>query len=374
MPQGDALFPGLSVRDNLDSGAFAAGWRERRKRRDRVLQLFPASLTGSARAGTLSGGERRMCSLGRGLMADARVYLIDEPSLGLAPGIAAGLFSTLRELDLEGGALVLAEQNQTLLEGWIDRIVGSTGGRSSASSRAARPGTASRPTARGTGGPRMTDLVTTVNLAAIYGLIAVGISLTWAGLGFLNLAHGVTFAAAGYGAWWAQENISDHPSVIFLGGIVVGALAGAIICLSVFLPLDGKPNWDFRSMIASLGLAIIGVNTYLIVFGPQRKAIDLLFGTTKFKIGGTTITADKSGAIISATVVMILVVIGLVRTRIGLGVRALTQNPEGAALVGIGRKQAAFAILIVSGASPASRPSCSPRSSTRSRTSATCRS
>ena len=72
----------------------------------------------------------------------------------------------------------------------------------------------------------MTDLVTTVNLAAIYGLIGVGISLTWAGLGFLNLAHGVTFAAAGYGAWWAQENISDHASVIFLGGIVVGALAG----------------------------------------------------------------------------------------------------------------------------------------------------
>lgn len=196
----------------------------------------------------------------------------------------------------------------------------------------------------------MTDLVTTINLAAIYGLIGVGISLTWAGLGFLNLAHGVTFAAALYGAWWAQENISDHPAVIFLGGIAVGALAGAIICLSVFLPLDGKPNWDFRSIIASLGLAYIGIYTFFLVFGPQRKSIDFLFGTTKFKLGGTTITADKSGAIISASVVMILLVAALVKSRIGLGVRALTQNPEGAALVGIGRKQAAFAILIVSGA------------------------
>jgi branched-chain amino acid transport system permease protein len=195
----------------------------------------------------------------------------------------------------------------------------------------------------------VTELVTTFNLASIYMLVAVGISLTWAGLGFLNLAHGVTFAAAGYGAWWAQENISDHPSVIFLGGIVVGGVAGAIICLSVFLPLDGKPNWPFRSMIASLGLAIIGVNTYLLVFGPSRKSIDYLFGTTKYKVGGTTITADKSGAIIAATIIMILVAISLVRSRMGLGVRALTQNPEGAALVGIGRKQAAFAILIVSG-------------------------
>jgi len=193
------------------------------------------------------------------------------------------------------------------------------------------------------------DLVTTINLASIYALIALGISLTWAGLGFLNLAHGVTFAAAGYGAWWAQENISDHASVIFLGGIVMGALAGLIVCLSVFLPLDGRVNWDFRSLIASLGLAIIGVNTYLLVFGPQQKGIEFLFGTTKFRLAGTTITADKSGAIISATVVMILVVVGIMKSRIGLGVRALTQNPEGAALVGIGRKQSAFAILIVSG-------------------------
>ncbi len=61
-------------------------------------------------------------------MSDARIFLIDEPSLGLAPGIAAGLYSTLRELDLQGGTLVLAEQNQSLLEGWIDRIVKVHGG------------------------------------------------------------------------------------------------------------------------------------------------------------------------------------------------------------------------------------------------------
>jgi branched-chain amino acid transport system ATP-binding protein len=129
MPQGDALFPGLSVRDNLDSGAFSSGWRERKQRRERVLRLFPrlAERLGQS-AGTLSGGERRMCSLGRGLMSDARLYLIDEPSLGLAPGVAAGLFATLRELEAGGGAIVLAEQNRTLLEGWIDRIVHIHGG------------------------------------------------------------------------------------------------------------------------------------------------------------------------------------------------------------------------------------------------------
>src|SRR5438445_1692858 len=93
IPQGDALFPGMTVRENLDLGAFPrASWRDRRTRRARVLQLFPglAERLGQL-AGTLSGGERRMLSLGRGLMADGDVYLIDEPSLGLGPGIAQGV-------------------------------------------------------------------------------------------------------------------------------------------------------------------------------------------------------------------------------------------------------------------------------------------
>jgi branched-chain amino acid transport system ATP-binding protein len=129
MPQGDELFPGLTVRDNLDSGAFAGGWRERARRRERVLKTFPPLAERMKQvAGTLSGGERRMLSVGRGLMADARVYLVDEPSLGLAPGIGTSLVRTLMELDLEGGALVLAEQNQALIEGKLDRIVRIHGG------------------------------------------------------------------------------------------------------------------------------------------------------------------------------------------------------------------------------------------------------
>ncbi len=129
IPQGDALFPGLSVRDNLDSGAFASSWRERKRRRELVCEIFPRLKERMKQpAGTLSGGERRMCSVGRGLMTDAKVYLVDEPSLGLAPGIGTGLVSSLMSLDLAGGALVLAEQNQTLIEGKLDRILRIHGG------------------------------------------------------------------------------------------------------------------------------------------------------------------------------------------------------------------------------------------------------
>ncbi len=125
IPQGDALFPGLTVRENLDAGAFPArAWRTRQRRRDLVLDLFPRlGQRLDQIVGTLSGGERRMVSIGRGLMADADVYLIDEPSLGLAHGVATALMDSLFAIDLGAGGMILAEQNHALVEGRIDRIV-----------------------------------------------------------------------------------------------------------------------------------------------------------------------------------------------------------------------------------------------------------
>lgn len=125
-PQGDAIFPGLSVKENLDSGAYSgATWRSRKRRREHVLDVFPplAQLLGQS-AGTLSGGERRMVSVGRALMADASLYLIDEPSLGLAPKISMGLVEALSKIDVGDGAMIIAEQNLPLLEGRVDRVLG----------------------------------------------------------------------------------------------------------------------------------------------------------------------------------------------------------------------------------------------------------
>jgi branched-chain amino acid transport system permease protein len=193
-------------------------------------------------------------------------------------------------------------------------------------------------------------LVTTLDLAAIYALVAIGISLTWAGLGFLNLADGMVFAVAGYGAWLTAAHLTSNPLAVVLGGMVAGAAAGVFICLVVFLPLDGKPNAEMRTLIGTLALSLLGTNVLQAIFGPESKALPLIFGHGKFTVGGTVVTADKSGAIITATILLALVVVGLLRTRIGLGVRVLTQNPEAASLVGIDRRRLALAILAVSGA------------------------
>jgi branched-chain amino acid transport system ATP-binding protein len=130
IPQGDALFPGLTVRENLDAGAFPPkAWSARRERREFVLDLFPRLAPRLKQpVGTLSGGERRMVSIGRGLMNEADVYLIDEPSLGLAPGIVSALMDALFSVSVEDGAMVIAEQNRTLIEGWVDTLVHIHGG------------------------------------------------------------------------------------------------------------------------------------------------------------------------------------------------------------------------------------------------------
>lgn len=130
-PQGDAIFPGLTVAQHLDCGAYTPkAWAERRRRREMVFDIFPPlRKLEHALVGRLSGGERRMVSVGRALMVEAKLYLIDEPSLGLAPKISASVIEALFALPKDGRAMVIAEQNVALLSGRVDRMVGMHAGR-----------------------------------------------------------------------------------------------------------------------------------------------------------------------------------------------------------------------------------------------------
>jgi branched-chain amino acid transport system ATP-binding protein len=126
IPQGDEIFHGLTVEEHLDSGAFTArAWRERAQRKQRILEIFPPlNKLLHVPVGRLSGGERRMVAIGRGLMAEASLFLVDEPSLGLAPKIGKSVLDALMNIDLGESAMVIAEQNVALLEGRVDRIIG----------------------------------------------------------------------------------------------------------------------------------------------------------------------------------------------------------------------------------------------------------
>jgi branched-chain amino acid transport system ATP-binding protein len=124
IPQGDLLFPEMTVYENLVMGAYVKRvWRERQQRLGRVYELFdwlPERKDQLARS--LSGGERRMLALARGLMADARVLLIDEPSLGLAPVITEQIYASIRGIKESGLAILIADENANHLAALADRV------------------------------------------------------------------------------------------------------------------------------------------------------------------------------------------------------------------------------------------------------------
>ena len=113
-PEGRRIFPDLTVRENLDVGAFlVSDPGVRRRNMERVSQRFPILAARSAqKAGTLSGGEQQMLAVGRCLMASPRLIMLDEPSLGLAPRLIDGIFDIVRQINREDGTTIfLVEQN-----------------------------------------------------------------------------------------------------------------------------------------------------------------------------------------------------------------------------------------------------------------------
>ena len=112
VPEGRRIFPNITVKDNLDLGAYRRGRASRPRNRDRVFAIFPrlAERQGQ-RAGTLSGGEQQMLAIGRGLMAEPLLLILDEPSLGLSPLLVEELFALIKVINGDGIAVLLVEQN-----------------------------------------------------------------------------------------------------------------------------------------------------------------------------------------------------------------------------------------------------------------------
>ena len=112
VPEGRRVFPDMNVRENLLLGGYRRGRANRKRNLERVLGTFPRlAERQSQRAGTLSGGEQQMLAIGRGLMTEPRLLILDEPSLGLAPILVEEMFALIARLNAEGLAILLVEQN-----------------------------------------------------------------------------------------------------------------------------------------------------------------------------------------------------------------------------------------------------------------------
>ena len=112
VPEGRKVFPNLSVHENLELGAFTRGRARRSSNLDKVYATFPRLKERTTQlAGTLSGGEQQMLAIGRGLMAEPRLLILDEPSLGLSPLLVEEMFGLIERLKQDGLAVLLVEQN-----------------------------------------------------------------------------------------------------------------------------------------------------------------------------------------------------------------------------------------------------------------------
>ncbi len=112
VPEGRKIFPNLSIRENLELGSYRRGKPNRARNLDRIFATFPRLKEREAQlAGTLSGGEQQMLAIGRGMMAEPLLLILDEPSLGLSPLVVEEMFGLIRTLNDGGLAILLVEQN-----------------------------------------------------------------------------------------------------------------------------------------------------------------------------------------------------------------------------------------------------------------------
>ncbi|NGM45046.1 branched-chain amino acid ABC transporter permease [Rhodobacter sp. SGA-6-6] len=193
-------------------------------------------------------------------------------------------------------------------------------------------------------------LTNAITVACIYGLIAIAVSITWSSLGLINLAYGFVFTFAGYGAWLVAQHINDHPALIAAAGIAMGAAAGVLVCLVVFIPLHDKPNFTTRGMIATLAISLIGSQSFLMFFGPRPKSLPELFGFWTLDLFGVRLTSDKIGIVVCSALMLFLVVRWMRGSRRGLEIRAMMMNPHAASIVGIGIRSTGIYVMAVTGA------------------------
>ncbi|PJI43471.1 ABC transporter ATP-binding protein [Ferrovibrio sp.] len=112
VPEGRRVFPNLTVQENLELGSYRRGREQRSLNLERVYTIFPRLKERIAQlAGTLSGGEQQMLAIGRGLMAQPELLVLDEPSLGLSPLLVEEMFGLIQALNRGGLSILLVEQN-----------------------------------------------------------------------------------------------------------------------------------------------------------------------------------------------------------------------------------------------------------------------
>ena len=201
-------------------------------------------------------------------------------------------------------------------------------------------------------------VISALVLASMYGLVAIGISLTWSSIGMLNLAQGFVFTAGGYGAFVVVDMLSkmgmrNTPLVsvaAILAGMAFAALAGLLVGVIAFLPLHDRANFAVRGLIATLAISLLGQQIFMLIFGSQNKPLPQLFGIERIDLAGSSVPVGQLGIIVVASLVLASVALWMRYSRRGLQMRSMMMNPMGANMVGVSVRTTGMTALAISGA------------------------
>ena len=219
-PEGRHCFPRMTVRENLDLGAYRRRDAEIGEDLDRVFELFPRlKERDRQKAGTMSGGEQQMLAIGRALMARPKLLMLDEPSMGIAPILVQRIYETIAEINRQGVAILLVEQNANYALDVSKRGYVLETGRSGADKRI---GPAARRSRRSEGLPR--DMI----IVAVIGAKALWLLFVW-------------LLSAAIGSW-----VSDRKGYGERVGLAFGLILSAIGLLIVLI-LPGRPGSKWKT-------------------------------------------------------------------------------------------------------------------------------
>ena len=183
---------------------------------------------------------------------------------------------------------------------------------------------------------------------AVYGLMALGLTLVWGAVRLLNLAHGAIFVVGAYAAYWVVASL-HLPILVALPSGVLAAAAFAYLMHVVFIrPVLGKPGFDNSTLVATVGISISVSAAALLIFNPEYKVVPpVLSGATI--VAGVQITYQGLLVIGSSLALFAIVYLFLTHTRHGMAIRAVSQQLEAASLMSIPVVQTYGIVIAISG-------------------------
>jgi branched-chain amino acid transport system permease protein len=182
---------------------------------------------------------------------------------------------------------------------------------------------------------------------SVYGLMAVGLTLVWGALNFLNFAHGVFYVVGGYLGWTLMSELGLPIGLALPLAVAGTALVGVVSYLAAVQPVLGKAGWLNATMISTIAAGIVLENVALLVWGPRNKVVPEL-------VGGNTVVANvvvthHSVAVVAVSVLLLLALQGFLRrSRHGLAVRAVSQQMDAARLMGVPVRRVFLIVMAVS--------------------------